>query len=176
MRLIYGSSLSAGFYGECVIYCYFLLQKWRAISSFLRSLIFLLCVLVCVTFLLGRKGLMWQNFETDNMDETVDHQGYKISEEHSPKFTRINKQEIIENNLIELEELRRQHTLVIKKGPPKLKNSDTTIDDNINDNKNLNLKEETNLGEIHGDTGVHTEDKLSGELEQTLLVMVKQIL
>ena len=42
---------------------------------------------------------MWQNFETDNMDETVDHQGHKISEEHSPKFNRINKQEIIENNL-----------------------------------------------------------------------------
>lgn len=107
---------------------------------------------------------MWQNFDTDNMDETVGHQGHKISEEHSPKFNRVNKQEIIENNLKELEELRKQHALVIKKGPPKLKNRDKPIDDNIDDNKNLNSNEETNQGEIHGDTGVHTEDKLPGDV------------
>ena len=133
-------------------------------SSFQRSLIFLLCILGCVTFLLWRKGLMRQNFENDNMDETVGHQGHKISEEHSPKFNRVNKQEIIENNLKELEELRKQHALVIKKGPPKLKSRDKPIYDNINDNKNLNSNEETNLGEIHGDTGVHTEDKLPGDV------------
>lgn len=141
-----------------------LYRKWRAMSSFQRSLIFLLCILGCVTFLLWRKGLMWQNFDTDNMDETVGHQGHKISEEHSPKFNRVNKQEIIENNLKELEELRKQHALVIKKGPPKLKNRDKPIDDNIDDNKNLNSNEETNQGEIHGDTGVHTEDKLPGDV------------
>ena len=107
---------------------------------------------------------MWQNFETDNMDETVGHQGHKISEEHSPKFNRVNKQEIIENNLKELEELRKQHALVIKKGPPKLRNRDKPIDDNVDDNKNLNSNEETNQGEIHGDTGVHTEDKLPSDV------------
>lgn len=107
---------------------------------------------------------MWQNFETDNMDETVGHQGHKISEEHSPKFNRVNKQEIIENNLKELEELRKQHALIIKKGPPKLGNRDKPIDDNVDDNKNLNSNEDTNQGEIHGDTGVHTEDKLPSDV------------
>ena len=48
-------------------------------------------------FLLWRKGLMTQSFDSDNMDETVDHQGRNICEEYSPKFDRVNKQEIVEN-------------------------------------------------------------------------------
>ena len=43
------------------------------------------------------KGLMTQSFDSDNMDETVDHQGRNICEEHSPKFDRANKQEGVEN-------------------------------------------------------------------------------
>ena len=35
---------------------------------------------------------MTQSFDSDNMDETVDHQGRNICEEHSPKFDRANKQ------------------------------------------------------------------------------------
>ena len=107
---------------------------------------------------------MAHNLAIDNVDETVDHQGHTISEEHSPKFNRVNKQEIIENNLKELEELRKQHALAIKKGPPKLKNRDKPIEDNKDNNNNLNSKEETNLGEVHGDTGVRNEDKLPGDI------------
>ena len=40
---------------------------------------------------------MTQSFDSDNMDETVDHQGRNICEEHSPKFDRANKQEGVEN-------------------------------------------------------------------------------
>ena len=42
---------------------------------------------------------MTQSFDSNNMDETVDHQDRKIFEEHSPKLDRVNKQEIAENKL-----------------------------------------------------------------------------
>lgn len=104
---------------------------------------------------------MSHNYNADNLDETVDHQGHKISDEHSPKFNRVNKQEIIENNLRELEELRKQHAMAIKKGPPKLKNRDSPEqhNDNIDDKKSQNIKEERHPEEIHGDIVVHNEDK-----------------
>ena len=40
---------------------------------------------------------MTQSFDSANMDETVDHQGRNICEEHSPNFDRANKQGGVEN-------------------------------------------------------------------------------
>ena len=80
-------------YNVCV-FLSFLLQKWRAMSSFQRSLIILLCILACLTFLIWRKGLMSLSYSAEDLDEAGEHKGHKISDEHSPKFNRVNKQEI----------------------------------------------------------------------------------
>jgi len=133
-----------------------LYRKWRAMSSFQRSLIILLFVLACVTFLIWRKGLMSLSYDAEGLEEAGDHKGHKISDKHSPKFNRVNKQEMIDNSLRDLEELKKQRAMALKKGPPKLKNrNDAGVlatnrnDDGKNDNKN----------KIHGDTVVHHEDK-----------------
>lgn len=144
-------------------------------SSFQRSLILLLSILACVTLLIWYKGLMSHSYIADDLVETVDHKDHKISDEYSPKFNRINKQEIIENNLRDLEERRRQQAIMLKKGPPKLKNRnipephDNREDQDVkNDIKEQNInmddpdgnpKEEKQQADIHGDTVIHSEDK-----------------
>ncbi|KAL9989213.1 hypothetical protein ACROYT_G003737 [Oculina patagonica] len=151
-----------------------LYRRWRAMSSFQRSLILLLFILACVTLLIWRNGLMSHSYNADDLDESIGHEGHKISDKYSPKFNRVNKQEIIDNNLRDLEERRKQHAIVIKKGPPKLKNRNNPEphdnnqnldvgndikDQNVNTDVNGNTKEEELPGEIHGDTVVHSEDK-----------------
>ena len=97
------------------------------------------------------------SYDAEDLDDVGEHESHKISDvKHSPKFNRVNKQEIIENSLRDLEELKKQRALALKKGPPKLKNRNNAgvlatnrNDDGKNDNKN----------QIHGDTIVHHEDK-----------------
>lgn len=149
-----------------------LYRKWRAMSSFQRSLIVLLFGIGCVTLVIWHKGLISHGY---NLDKTADHNGHKFSNEQvSPKFNRVNRQEIIDNNLKELEEIRKQH--VAKKGPPKLKdrnklqlvvnklnfdeNSDSKdSNDNAAGQMIGNVEERRDKGEIHGDTGVHLEER-----------------
>lgn len=117
---------------------------------------------------------MSHSYNGDDLDESISHEGHKISDKYSPKFNRVNKQEIIDNNLRDLEERRKQHAIVLKKGPPKLKNRNNPEphddnqnldvrndikDQNMNTDMNGNTKEEGLAGEIHGDTVVHSEDK-----------------
>lgn len=140
-------------------------------SSFQRSLIIVLFILGCVTLVIWRKGLMSHSYNADDLSETGDHKGHKISDENSPKFNRVNKQEIIENNLRELDHFKKHNAIAMKKGPPILKNrnSPESHKDNLSHNKkqninsddhvNGNVKEERLPGEIHGDTVVHNEDK-----------------
>lgn len=119
---------------------------------------------------------MSHSYSADGLDETLAHKDHKISDKYSPKFNRVNKQEIIDNNLRDLEERRKQHAIVLKKGPPLLKNRNNpeqrdnnqnhdvindSKDQNINTDENGNIKEERLRGEIHGDTVVHSEDKPS---------------
>ena len=144
-------------------------------SSFQRSLIILLCVLGCVTLVMWHKGLII--YSTGNANKIVDHKSHKISDDISPKFNRVNRQEIIDNNLKELEELRKQHGIV-KKGPPKLKdrNKPQPPINNVNFNENNdnklkdsnykvdahahgNVEERRDTGEIHGDPGGHSDDR-----------------
>lgn len=96
------------------------------------------------------------SYDAEDLDEAGEHESHKISDKHSPKFNRVNKQKIIDNSLRDLEELKKQRALALKKGPPKLKNRNNAgvlatnhDDDGKNDNKN----------QIHGDTIVHHEDK-----------------
>lgn len=159
------------------------MQKWRAMSSFQRSLIILLCFLGCVTLVVWHNGLISQDHGTDSLDEAVDHKGHTFADEFSPKFNRINRQEIIDNNLKELEELRKHHGAV-KKGPPKLKdrNKLQPAINKVNVNENPDSKDSyqnadvhvngnslqgDNKGEIHGDTGGHSEDRTSENGEDT---------
>ena len=121
------------------------------------------------------KGLII--YSTGNSDEIVDHESHKISDDFSPKFNRVNRQEIIDNNLKELEEFRKQQGIV-KKGPPKLKdrnkpqppinnvnfneNNDHKLkdsNDNVDDRVHGNVEERKDTGEIHGDTGGHSDDR-----------------
>ena len=143
-------------------------------SSFQRSLIILFCALGCVTLVIWRKGLISHGYSTDSLDQTVDHEDHEFSDEHSPKFNRFNQQEVIDNNLQQMEELKKQR---VKKGPPKLKgrnqlqpaidktnlneNSDQKVShDNVDDHLNSNYVEEgRDTGEIHGDTLVHIDDR-----------------
>ena len=95
------------------------------------------------------------SYDAEDLDEPGDHKDHQISDEHSPKFNRVNKQEIIDKSLRDLEELKNQRAR-LKKGPPKLENrknaevhATNRNDDGKNDSKN----------QIHGDTIVHHEDK-----------------
>ena len=96
------------------------------------------------------------SYDIEDLDEAGEHKGHKISDKHSPKFNRVNKQEIIDNSLRDLEELKKQRAQALKKGPPKLKNRNSAgvvatnrKYDGENDSKN----------QIHGDTVDHHEDK-----------------
>ena len=153
--------------------CLISLQKWRALSSFQRSLLILFCVLGCVTIVIWRKGLISHGYSSNGWDSAMDHKEHMLSNEHLLKFNRVNKQDIIDSRLKELEELRKQHGFV-KKGPPKLKDriqSKPTIAKishdgknverkvNDNDHKSKVEKEERTAEEIYGDTVVNVEDR-----------------
>ena len=96
------------------------------------------------------------SYDAEDLDEAGDHKGHKISDEHSPKFNRVNKQEIIDNSLRDLEELKKQRALALKKGPPKLKNRSNT--EVLTSNHNDPAKNE-NKNQIHGDIIVHHDDR-----------------
>ena len=136
-------------------------------SSFQRSLIILLSVLGCVTLAFWHKGLISSGYNADKMDDSAGHKGHKISDEDSFKFNRVNKQEIINKHLKEMEELRKQQLSVVKKGPPKLKDRNKPAVNKISHDENTkmsnkNADEHAKVeGEIHGDTLVHAEDRTS---------------
>lgn len=148
-------------------------RKWRALSSFQRSLLILFCVLGCVTIVIWQKGLISHGYSSNGWDSAMDHKEHMLSNEHLLKFNRVNKQDIIDSRLKELEELRKQHGFV-KKGPPKLKDriqsKPTTakishdgknVERKVNDNdhKSKVEKEERTAEEIYGDTVVNVEDR-----------------
>lgn len=96
------------------------------------------------------------SYSAEDLDEAGEHKGHKISDEHSPKFNRVNKQEIIDNSLRDLEELKKLRAMALKKGPPKLKNRNSA---GVLSTKRKDDVENDSINQIHGDTLVHHEDK-----------------
>ena len=118
------------------------------------------------------KGLISHVYSSNGWDSANDHKEHKFPTEHLLKFNRVNKQDIIDSHLKELEKLRKQHGFV-KKGPPKLKNRihskptiakishDGNVDRKVNNNDRESRveKEERAAEEIYGDTVVNVEDR-----------------
>lgn len=154
-------------------------RKWRSMSSFQRYLIILFCILGCVTFVMWRKGhiLSYKYSASTALDQSGTHKGHKLSDDVLLKVGRVNAKEIIEKNLKELEDIRKQHGAV-KKGPPKLNerkklppilNKEDENHDKENSklntighvNSDINEEEGRDTGGIHGDTVGHSDDKAS---------------
>ena len=126
-----------------------------------------------------RKGhiLSYKYSASTALDQSGTHKGHKLSDDVLLKVGRVNAKEIIEKNLKELEEIRKQHGAV-KKGPPKLNerkklppilNKEDENHDKENSNLNtighvnsdINEEEGRDTGGIHGDTVGHSDDKAS---------------
>ena len=66
--------------------------------------------------MIWKKAPSFQNRDTSNLDEIGSHRAHELSEKHFPTVKKVDFEHVLENDLNELEELKRKH----KKGPPKL--------------------------------------------------------